>query len=102
MKVFFQILFACFVGGSWYHLSGGTQPEISIMITVLLLIVSLIKPIKYQDPAERDEYRHKIQEARARRLIIKEKQMQEKIELKKQMQREEEMRKKELKEKLKL
>ncbi len=102
MIVVLKIFFACFVGMAWYHLNGSDQAPIAVILFVMILLASFIKPISYQDPKERDEYRHKIQEAREKRRIITEKQKEERLILKKQALEAEEMRKQELKKKLKL
>ncbi|RDU65299.1 hypothetical protein CQA53_06725 [Helicobacter didelphidarum] len=102
MIIIFKIFFACFVGMAWYHLNGPEQAPIAIILFILILLASFIKPIKFQDPAERDKYRFQIQEARERKRMLAEKQMEEKKHLKKQALAEEEERKQELRKKLKL
>lgn len=102
MAVIVKILFACFVGVAWYHLNGPDQAPIAGILAAMVLLASFIKPISYQDPKERDEYRHKIQEARERKRILTEKQNEERKMLKKQALEAEEARKQELKKKLKL
>lgn len=97
-----KIFFACFVGIAWYHLNGPDQAPIAGIIFLMILIASFVKPVRYQDPKERDEYRHKMQEARERKRLILEQQKEEKKILKKQALDDEERRKKELKEKLNL
>ena len=102
MAAVLKIFFACFVGMAWYHLNGPDQAPIAVILFALIILVSFIKPIKYQDPHERDEYRHKIQEAREKKRLIAEKQQEEKKILKKQAADAEEERKKELRKKLKI
>lgn len=102
MAVILKILFACFVGMAWYHLNGPDQAPIAGILAAMVLLASFIKPISYQDPNERDEYRLKIQEARERKRFLAEKQNEEKKLLKKQALEAEEARKQELKKKLKL
>lgn len=102
MNVILKIVFACFVGMAWYHLNGPDQAPIAGILTAMVLLASFIKPIQYQDPKERDEYRFKIQEARERKRILAEKQNEERKLLKKQALEAEEARKQELKKKLKL
>lgn len=102
MGVILKILFACFVGMSWYHLNGPDQAPVAGIIAAMILLASFIRPISYQDPRERDEYRLKIQEARERKRYLAEKQNEEKKMLKKQALEAEEARKQELKKKLKL
>lgn len=63
MVAVLKIFFACFVGMAWYHLNGPDQAPIAGIIAGMILLASFIKPIRYQNPDERDEYRHKIQEA---------------------------------------
>ena len=70
MIVVLKIFFACFVGMAWYHLNGSDQAPIAVILFVMILLASFIKPISYQDPKERDEYRHKIQEAREKREML--------------------------------
>lgn len=102
MSVILKIFFACIVGGAWYHLNGPEQAPVAIILFIIIIVMLFIKPIKYQDPKDRDKYRHKIQEARNRRKLIEEKQAKEKIELRKQEAREEEIKKRELKRALKI
>lgn len=102
MMTILKIFFACLVGIAWYHLNGPEQAPIAAIIFVMILLASFVKPIRYQDPKERDEYRHKIQEAREKRKLIVEQQREERKVLKKQALEDEERRKKELKEKLNL
>lgn len=102
MSIVSKILFACIIGGAWYHLNGPDQSSIAAILFIIVLAILFIKPIKYQDPKLRDEYRSKIQEAKARKRFIEEKQVKEKIELKKQEMLEEEAKKRELKRKLKI
>lgn len=102
MGVLLKIFFACFVGAAWYHLNGPEQAPIAVLLFVFILLASFLKPIRYQDPSERDEYRHKIQEARERRRVLAEKQLEEKKMLKKQAADAEEERKRELRKKLKI
>ncbi len=102
MVVILKIIFACFVGMAWYHLNGPDQAPIAGILAGMVLLASFIKPISYQDPKERDEYRLKIQEAREKKRIIAQKQHEERKMLKKQALEAEEMRKQELKKKLKL
>lgn len=100
--VILKIFFACFVGAAWYHLNGPEQAPIAVLLFVFILLASFLKPVKYQDPTERDEYRHKMAEARERRRLLAEKQAEEKKMLKKQAEDAEEERKKELRKKLKI
>ncbi|PAF44962.1 hypothetical protein [Helicobacter sp. 11S02629-2] len=102
MKAVLKILFACIVAGAWYHLNGKEEAPVAIILLILILAVSFIRMPKYQDPATRDAYRQKIQEARERRIAIEKKQKEEKILLKKQQKEEEDFRKQQLKSKLKL
>ena len=102
MAVILKILFACFVGMAWYHLNGAEQAPVAGILAAMVLLASFIKPIRYQDPKERDEYRHKIQEAREKRRVLAEKQNEERKLLKKQALEAEEVRKQELRKKLKL
>ncbi len=102
MMAVLKIFFACLIGGAWYHLNGQEQAPIAFIIFVIVLLACFIKPPKYQDPKERDEYRNKIVEAREKRRILAEKQKEERLMLKKQAMEEEEMRKKELRKKLKM
>ncbi len=102
MIILLKIFFACFVGMAWYHLNGVDQAPIAGMLAGMILLASFIKPVSYQDPKERDEYRTKIQEAREKKRILAERQNEEKKLLKKQALEAEEIRKQELKKKLKL
>lgn len=102
MSAILKIVFACIVGGAWYHLNGPDQGPVALIICIMVLFAAFMKPVKYQDPKERELYRSKIQEARERRRLINEKQQEEKKKLKKQALEEEEMRKQELRKKLKI
>ncbi|STQ86535.1 hypothetical protein LS73_003790 [Helicobacter muridarum] len=97
-----KIFFACFVGAAWYHLNGEQQAPVALILSVMVLLAFFMRPVKYQDPKERDAYRLKIQEARERKRLIEEKQLEEKKALKKQAMEAEEARKQELRNKLKI
>ncbi|RDU73403.1 hypothetical protein CQA66_01700 [Helicobacter aurati] len=97
-----KIFFACLIGAAWYHLNGPQQAPIAVILSAMILFAFFMKPVKYQDPKERDAYRLKIQEARERRRLIAEKQLEEKRTLKKQALEAEQARKQELRKKLKI
>lgn len=101
-KVLVKILFACFVGMSWYNLNGPEQAPVAVILFVMVLVISFIKPIKFQDPNQREDYRHKIQSAREQKIALEKKHAEEKVLIRQQAKDSEELRKKELKDKLKL
>lgn len=102
MKVVLKIFFATFIAAAWYHLNGPDQAFVAIILFILIILITFIKPIKYQDPKERDEYRNKMLVAKERQMALKQKQMQEKILIKQQAKEAEEVQKRELKRKLKI
>ncbi|CAM2944732.1 hypothetical protein [Helicobacter burdigaliensis] len=68
MVVVLKVVVSLAIGMLWYKLTA--NQEISIAFFVLMLVVLFIRPIAYQSPLEREEFKEKLKKSKERQINI--------------------------------